>query len=295
MNFNFPKYHRHFQYVLFACAVLTAVNISFAQKRPGGGGGGAGKANNVKAKAPAAVNNNNNGNRISNSGNKNTNIGSGNKNIGSNNKVNIDNSRKNVNINVDNSKNIKVNNVHNTSVRRNNYRPYSAPPYRYGGRSFYCHGPYLYHPYTPFFWGPVWHPWGFFIAALATTAIIVSIENQQYHYDQGVYYVAGNGGYTVVQAPVGATITTLPPKSETVVINETTNNYYYGGAYYEKNEKGYTVVPPTAGCVVENLPEGGEEVTIGDQKYVKIGETYYQPIQKNGKNMYEVVQVEDDK
>jgi hypothetical protein len=47
--------------------------------------------------------------------------------------------------------------------------------------------------------------------------------------------------------------------------------------------------------VVENLPEGGEEVTVGDQKYVKVGETYYQPIQKNGKNMYEVVQVENDK
>jgi hypothetical protein len=28
---------------------------------------------------------------------------------------------------------------------------------------------------------------------------------------------------------------------------------------------------------------------------VKIGETYYQPIEKDGKSMYEVVQVEEDK
>jgi hypothetical protein len=47
----------------------------------------------------------------------------------------------------------------------------------------------------------------------------------------------------------------------------------------------------TAGTVVENLPEGGEEVTVGDRKYVKIGETYYQPIEKDGKQMYEVVEV----
>lgn len=219
---------------------------------------------------------------------------SGNKKIGSDNNVNIDNSKKNININVDNSKDIKINNSRNTVVRSNNYRPYSRPPYRYGGMSFYCHGPYYYHPYRPFYWGPVWHPWGFFVAALATTAIIISIENQQYHYDQGVYYVAGNGGYTVVQAPVGATIITLPEKAETIVVTETVNNYYYGGAFYEKSDKGYIVVPPTAGTIIENLPEGGEEVTMGDQKYVKIGETYYQPIQKDGKNMYEVVDIKKD-
>jgi hypothetical protein len=80
-----------------------------------------------------------------------------------------------------------------------------------------------------------------------------------------------------------------------VVVNQTTNNYYYGGAYYEKSEKGYTVVPPTAGTIVESLPEGGKEVKMGDITYVKIGETYYQPMQQNGKNVYEVVLVDTDK
>ena len=227
-------------------------------------------------------------------GNK-TNVSAGNKtNVGSNNKVNIDNSKKNVNVNVDNSKNIKVNNNRNTVVRHNS-RPYGRPPTVSGGHRYYSYHPYHYHPYHPFFWGPVWHPWGFFITTLAVTAIIVSVESQQYHYDSGVYYVASNGGYTVVQAPVGATITTLPPNSQTVVVNETTNNYYYGGTYYEKGSKGYTVVAPTAGTLVENLPEGGVETKIGDITYVKVGETFYQPIDKDGKNMYEVVEVTEDK
>ena len=52
-------------------------------------------------------------------------------------------------------------------------------------------------------------------------------------------------------------------------------------------------MPPTAGALVSNLPEGGEEVKIGDQTYVQFGETYYQPIQNNGANMYEVVQVKE--
>ncbi len=238
-------------------------------------------------------NNNNNSigdkkNNFSNSGNKTNNIGSNNK------KINIDNSRKNIKI--DNSTNINIgsNNRGNNVVRRNNYRPYARPPYIYGGFRYRCYNPFFFHPYRPFFWGPVWHPWGFFVAALATTAIIVSIENQQYHYDQGVYYTQSSGGYTVVQAPVGATITTLPANSEKVVVNETVNNYYYGGTYYEKSEKGYTVVPPTAGTVVEHLPEGGKEVKIGEITYVKVGDIYYQPIQKDGKDMYEVVDVEED-
>jgi len=131
-------------------------------------------------------------------------------------------------------------------------------------------------------------PWGFLVATLAVTAIVVSVENAQYHYDQGVWYSQTSGGYTVVQAPVGGTVTTIPTSSQPVVVNNTTN-YYYGGAYYEKDGTQYKVVPPPAGAVVEGLPEGGEEVKIGDQTYVKVGDTYYQPVQDN---KYEVAQVE---
>ncbi|WP_317045224.1 DUF6515 family protein [Formosa algae] len=195
-------------------------------------------------------------------------------------------------MNVNNSRHSNVNR-RNTAVRHSP-RHYNRPPYRYGGRGYYCHRPYYYHPYRPFYWGPAWHPWGFFITTLATTAIIVSVENQKYHYDNGVYYVAENDGYTVVQAPVGATVQTLPKEATTVEVNETTNNYYYGGAYYEKDANGYTVVPATAGTIVPSLPEGGEETKIGDQTYVQFGDTYYQPVQVDGKDMYEIVEVKDE-
>ncbi|MDR2919500.1 MAG: DUF6515 family protein [Tannerella sp.] len=221
--------------------------------------------------APRTTNRTNNYNRNTNVNNRNSN----NRNISGN----------TVNINVDRSHDINVVNNRNTVVRRNNIATYARPPYVWGGRRYYC-----YHPY---YWGPVWHPWGFFIATLATTAIIVSVADAQYHYDQGVWYAANNGGYTVVQAPVGGAVTTIPSGAQTVVVNNTTN-YYYGGAYYEKDGSQYKVVAPPAGAVVDNLPEGGEEVKIGDQTYVKIGETYYQPVQVDGKNKYEVAQVEEE-
>ena len=238
------------------------------------------------------VNNRAGGNSRDNVGDRNTNAGNrvntGDRNINAGNKVNIDNSRKNINI--DNSRNVNIN---RNVVVRPPYRPYPRPPYYYGGFHYNCFHPYHYHPYRPYYWGPMWHPWGFFVATMAATAVIVSIHNQQYYYDRGVYYVESSGGYTVIEAPVGATVTVIPENSQTVIINETTNNYYYGGTFYEKTDEGYTVVPPTAGTVVESLPEGGEEIKIGDVTYVKVGEVYYQPIEQDGKNMYEVVEVKE--
>ena len=297
---------------LTASLAFAAIFLSFssyAQRKVGQAGGQAAKSipktaatPSNRSVSPAASNKNRNLNS-GNSGSKRDNLGadkksvdrSGNNNL-SGNKVNIDNSKKNVNVNIDNSKDVKINNnrVVNNSVRSNAYRPYTRPPYRHGGFVYFSYRPYFYHPYTPFFWGPVWHPWGFFVAALATTAIIVSVENAQYHYDQGVWYQPYNGGYQVVSAPVGGTITTLPPNAQTVVVNETVNNYYYGGDFYEKTEKGYSVVPATAGTIVPHLPEGGKEVKVGDQTYVQFGEIYYQPIQVDGKDMYEIVEVKKE-
>jgi hypothetical protein len=92
-------------------------------------------------------------------------------------------------------------------------------------------------------------------------------------------------------------VKTLPSGYETVVVDETSGvkNYYWGGTFYEKVSNGYKVVPPTSGTIVEHISDGGEEVKLGDITYVKLGETYYQPIQLNGKNVYEVVDVEEDK
>lgn len=264
----------------------------------------------------------------------------GGNNVNAGNRNNIGN---NVNINVDNSKDIRINNNRNTAVRRApNYRPYPRPPYVYGGFRYYTYHPFFYFPYRPFVWGPMWHPWGYFVATLATTAIIISIVDNdmpsrpdpigimamapagadfngyrsgprmwddndgqtregaehlggEYWYDQGVYYVKSEGGYTVVAAPVGATIKTLPTGYETAKLDDGSVNYHYGGAFYEKTANCYTVVPPTAGTLIEHLSDGGEEVKIGDVTYVKLGDTYYQPVKVDGKNMYEVASVEEEK
>jgi hypothetical protein len=51
------------------------------------------------------------------------------------------------------------------------------------------------------------------------------------------------------------------------------------------------VVLATVGTIILKLPESGEEVEIGDQTYVQFVETYYQPIELDGKNMCEIVEI----
>ncbi|MBZ5856223.1 DUF6515 family protein [Flavihumibacter profundi] len=323
------------RYVLGLGLIFMFAGLQLSAQRPRGGGG----ARPATASKPVAGTRPSTGtaNRPA-TGNK---PGNRTNNVGSNN--------KNVNININHSTNVRVNNSRNTVVRRNT-RPYVRPPFVYGGRRFMCYHPYHFHPFHPFVWGPMWHPWGFFIAALATTAIIVSFADNdmppdinlawnadlgnghniseaalalsgpyditlmdfqenyyytpknsalnladEYYYDQGVFYLKGDDGYTVVSAPIGAIIKTLPSGYETITLDDNTKNYYYGGTFYEKNSKGYKVVAPLAGSVVEHVSEGGEEVKMGDVTYIKLGETYFQPIEENGKDMYEVADVEEDK
>lgn len=55
------------------------------------------------------------------------------------------------------------------------------------------------------------------------------------------------------------------------------------------------MVAPLAGTIVEHISDGGEEVKMGELTYIKLGESYFQPIKENGKDMYEVADVEVDK
>jgi hypothetical protein len=178
-------------------------------------------------------------------------------------------------------------------LRRNTFvrpapRPYVRAPHVYGGRRFYAYHPYAFHRYRPFYFGPRFFPFGTFVVTLGAGAAVVGSGDASYYYDEGVWYLPDNDGYDVVSAPVGATIVALPAGATAV----TDDVYYYGGVYYQRGSDGYTVVTPMAGTVVDNLPPGGEVVTLGDQTFVRFGDTYYQPISVDGQDKWEVVQIQ---
>jgi hypothetical protein len=166
-------------------------------------------------------------------------------------------------------------------------RPYARPPYVHGGHRYYAYHPYRYHAYRPHHYGPGFYPFGAFVGSLAAGALFLDIANTRYGYADGVWYTPVSGGYDVVTAPIGAVVPVLPSGAEQVAPDV----YYYAGAYYQYVGGRYRVIAPWAGLVVSSLPPGGEEVAIGAQRYVRFGNTYYQPIVVDGQYRYEVVEV----
>ena len=213
------------------------------------------------------------------------------------------------NINIGNNNNININAQRNTVVMVNMMHPMMMrPPFMWGGMRVFAFHSFFWFPFSPFFWGPMWHPWGFQTPMLPPQSQVVNVVNEtnitnvtnvtnvinEYHYFDGVFYQKDDEGYVVVPAPIGAEVSSIPDNFEKVQVDENEYNYYWGGAYFEETPNGFRVVPPAAGTLVENLSEGGEEVKIGERTLIRFGETYYQPVQVNGKNMYEVVYIEID-
>jgi len=148
--------------------------------------------------------------------------------------------------------------------------------------------PYYYHPYRPYYWGPHWHPLGFFLTALAADAIWFNWNNQRYYYDDGCFYLPSNGGYSVVTAPIGAVVASLPPGYETTMVGNDTY-YYFGGVFYIDNGQGYQVVAAPPGAVINELPVGAVEQDINGETLMVYNNTYYLPISQDGQDAYEVV------
>jgi hypothetical protein len=172
-------------------------------------------------------------------------------------------------------------------------RAYSRPPVVFGGRRYYSYHRYYPHPYTPFYYGPRWHPYGFFLPSLIGAAIAIDFENRHYYYDEGVFYEPFNNGYQVIPAPPGAYVPSLPAGFQQLMVGGETY-FYFGGAFFVSNGGNYEVVQAPAGAVVYNLPEGATTEQVDNYSYLQFNGTYYQPIQVNGQDAYEVVELEQD-
>ena len=142
--------------------------------------------------------------------------------------------------------------------------------------------------------GLFWHPIGFFITAMAVTAIVVSAsDNHQYHYDNGTYYKEsdqdGQSGYVVVPAPIGAKVPSLPEGYDPIDLDNKTY-YYYAGAFYLKDTDGkYVVVQAPVGAVISYMPDGYDTKYVNDVLYYVYDNIYYQPKSVGGEMSYEVV------
>lgn len=111
-----------------------------------------------------------------------------------------------------------------------------------------------------------WHPIGFTLAVLATTAIVVAVtENSdsggdrdnmdkgaEYFYDRGTFYKKEGDGYVVVKAPIGTVVPSLPEGYEEKQKGDITH-YVFNGVWYEPVTSGDDV-----SYVVTTLQDGAD-------------------------------------
>jgi len=176
----------------------------------------------------------------------------------------------------------------------NGYRPqYNRQPVIWQGHRYYSNYNYSYHSYQPYYYGSFFHPFGYFVASLSAAAINIALNDQYYRYDQGVYYAPYNNGYQVVPAPQGAYISQLPNGYTVLDLPGGYAFYYYAGTFYaDRQPNGYTVITAPPGAIVYDLPEGATEMQVGNITYLKYNNAIFQPVVIDGKNAYEVVDLD---
>ncbi len=126
------------------------------------------------------------------------------------------------------------------------------------------------------------------MSGLAEDAMWFNFNNQRYYYDDGCYYLPTDGGYSVVPAPIGAVVGSLPDGYETTSVGDQTF-YYFGGMFYVYTGQAYQVVAAPPGAVITELPEGAVNQQIDGQDILVYNNTFYQPISQDGQDAYEVV------
>lgn len=71
----------------------------------------------------------------------------------------------------------------------------------------------------------------------------IFVRNHRYYYFGGTFYDYYNGGYIIVNAPLGALVPALPGGYVSFVIGPT-RYFYFGGTYYVRSGPQYEVVEP---------------------------------------------------
>jgi hypothetical protein len=114
----------------------------------------------------------------------------------------------------------------------------------------------------------------------------IGVRGHPYFYFQGVFYDNGPSGYVVIAPPVEASVTELPPGTETVVLGDT-YYYYAGGAFYVQQADGtYIVVAPPIGVTVSTLPPDATPILINGMSCYQADGGCYEPVMVNGAVAY---------
>jgi len=123
----------------------------------------------------------------------------------------------------------------------------------------------------------------------ASDAVTVEIGGFTYRYDQGLFWLHQGVGYTVVTAPVGATVDKLP-RGASRIVSGTRSVWYFFGSFFAEKGSAYEVIKPPAGLTVFYLPDGYSQEKVQGVARYRFGDILFKPVFIQGILAYQVVE-----
>ena len=192
--------------------------------------------------------------------------------------------------------------------------------YERGGHGYHHGHHHGHHWHGPRYRGPRISV-GFVAPVLPLGFISLAVGGNPYYYHGGYFYRPAPTGYVVVSAPLGAAVVSLPGSAVRVEIGGAIY-YQYADVYYQWHpaRRAYVVVPAPIGAavpvaavpaaappapvvpsgayggyapgqVLEELPTGYTAEVINGVQYYRYGGNYFMPTQRDGREVYVVVQL----
>jgi hypothetical protein len=192
----------------------------------------------------------------------------------------------------------------------------TVPNIGYGKAGYW--GNHGYYHYNHGYYGSYYLPRiGFTCAVLPYGYYPFYWGDYQYYYSDGLFYQYDNSQYTVVEPPIGAEVSSLPDKAQSIVIN---GQQYYelNGVYYQPVTKDDGTVVymiagkdgelntnsvqddqpqgPQMGDIVTQLPSDCRKIKVnGEVLFVSPDGVYYQQqVDANGNKTYKIVGLPSD-
>jgi hypothetical protein len=124
--------------------------------------------------------------------------------------------------------------------------------------------------------------------SLADGAETVKVESKTYYYAEWSFWEkTSDGGYVVVDAPVGAEVATLPDEAikhtEGDVVLYQFDNLYLTEGKNSSGKKVYRVEPQPAEEEIDSIPEGSVSFVADEETYYYVNFAFYVKYEENGK------------
>ncbi len=117
----------------------------------------------------------------------------------------------------------------------------------------------------------------------------VEVGGFTYRYDRGVFWLHQGAGFTVVTAPVGATVDTLP-QGVSRIVSGAGSVWYFFGTFFGEKGGAYEVIKPAAGLTVFYLPDGYRQENVKGVALYRFGDVRFKPVFIQGILAYQVVE-----